>query len=424
VINNYLSHSRLKKFSLLVLIFFYFDFINPEYLLYEGLNFSNPISLESHKKIYPFLMKYQFPMSVRSSQNLRFELSVAELNFLCSDERGFLNAQADGLKLTVMVKFIPTTIYELFLMKFYAENVVKLYLDDKINSSLLSIPTFMRKGGVGFQVPEEMSFLMHDSAENIVLMRDVSSAAGAFNNSINGKRDFVELSCSKIYKSVESFHFKLNCFIAKYLKEKSIEPDDINLVFLLLEDVLDLAKKLKLCHLKKYGKSFSLNTKIFPYTFLAHSTDQIRFLLEKSVEVEKKAAAEGKVVLYRGSDGYLGKIDKVVKEKSNSRGLSFGNTLFSGIFVCPGSLAIRFVQSRNVGYALLVDKRRYYDEDSFERKFIEMRPWPTIALILGWGSSFHPKICLPREFFSKIDEAEELFQEYIDKNLVILRGKS
>ena len=103
-----------------------------EYIVYQDIGGECcELSEELHTKVFDVLMTYQFPMSARPQLNLREKLSSEELDYLCRDERSFIEEKAQNIEPSLRVQFIPTALYELMYLKFHKEQAARFSAEGK-----------------------------------------------------------------------------------------------------------------------------------------------------------------------------------------------------------------------------------------------------------------------------------------------------
>ncbi|MCK4517486.1 hypothetical protein KAT92_01825 [Candidatus Babeliales bacterium] len=99
-----------------------FGTMNAEYLVYRMTN-EKPEAITDkaeHKKIFNIFMRYQYPMRTNPSFEIEKELSQKEIDLMKESEQEFLEhlvqtRVSDDLR----VLFVPTVLYELFLIRFF-----------------------------------------------------------------------------------------------------------------------------------------------------------------------------------------------------------------------------------------------------------------------------------------------------------------
>ncbi|HBR70567.1 TPA: hypothetical protein DIC20_03375 [Candidatus Dependentiae bacterium] len=101
--------------------------IKSEYLVYKkvGDSIKLPTHDEHEKEIYPTLMKYQFPMCTNPLNNVHPE----EID---ASERDFLEYKLKIFNHSYCVAFVPTVLYELFILEKYTDRTLDLWAESII----------------------------------------------------------------------------------------------------------------------------------------------------------------------------------------------------------------------------------------------------------------------------------------------------
>jgi protein tyrosine phosphatase (PTP) superfamily phosphohydrolase (DUF442 family) len=399
--------SFLKCF--VILLFLSISFVNAEYCIYKLSEDGDrhQISQDVHSKVYDVLMRYQFPMSARYSLSLKKSLSNEDLDFLCKDERGFLEKKVQEIEGSLRVEQIPTVLYELSFLNRYLDDLVSKFRSGEMVPSSKPFRLYAHKSVCSFDVPDEMKSLLDDSDNTISLIRKHSSTKQISKG--EGTRASDEALYITLYRTARKSHYEFNNYLVDKLG--SLDSSD------LLRDLFQKSKEYQ--GIKKPN----LSPQLFPQTFLRHKSKDLSGLVEAAVDVETRAADEGKHAIYRGTMGYADRLDRVVKN-TVSRGLSFGPSVFSGVFLSSATMPFKFMNVYDIGYSVLVDRRSFFDETSFERKFISIPPWPTVINLVAYGAFTHPRMAISEDYLDFPEEAEELFQNYLRENAVIIKNES
>lgn len=451
----------------------FFGSSKTEYIVYlEGKrNEKKQLPKRIYEKVYyDVLMRYQFPMSTRDIPNLKNELSQQEFNLLCVDERKFLENKCKKINKNLRVKFIPTTLYEMLFAKLCIEQLLDWYAkkEEKPTSKNFSIArkeiplsfrelflnpprTITCKSNEEFA--KEHRNLINQKPKwgrlfivKRVVLDEKKGEVSVYFTDTEGKNEETHIYNSKkckekkfleIVKPAEPISFNTNNAILSYLNE---HKDDIklekvidNLFFLKSKTQKHFANMKKNYHFHAYFRFLNLLTRdVIAFRGLEGGEKGIakakKLLLEwftSVINIEKEANAKGDFVISRGTPGCDNRIDKILEEYGHT-GLSFGNSLMAGgIRDTSGKPATAFNfflwKKRVIGYLLLINKKEYFDEDSFISRIAQISPWPTLVGLFSQGEGFHPRLLAKG---LKESESEETFQRYLSKHARIIKNES
>jgi hypothetical protein len=419
---SYLSLS-VNFFLILGFGVFFSSSIEAEYVFYRRvLDKKGVIYENSQEEIYKVLMKYQFPMSIRHSKMLEKELSKEDFSLLIKDENEFIKRMVKAFDDGIEVLYIPQTFYELLFLLFYLEETIKKYECGLIKNSSMVAPKILSKKT--FQVPEEMRLLMDDAEDVIFLVRSVSCRIPIFGEVKDKAWQKYDESYKKIYNSTKKAHLKANNWMVVKLESIQAGVSFSSRVVDLILEINAKINELQLLYKKTYKGLLRVDTEIFPNNFEKYCSELMIKALEKAVDYEEKTEPKGKIVIYRGTNGYDGRLDKVVKNNTVAQGLSFGSSLFAGLFLFQGGIAFKIISTHLIGYALALDKTSFLSGTLLERRFFSLKPWPTIVNFMSWGSSFHPRATVSADLRDDEDLAEQLFQKYLCENACLIKNES
>lgn len=385
-------------------------------------------------KIYDILMRYQWPMSISSASSMTADEKAALFGSREDAERIFIERKVKEIDAKYTVVYVPTTLYELFVINWYID------VKNKPNHSeiLSALGVTLREhasGTIEVRIDEEIVSMLKvgqkQSYENIVKISDASNSR------------------------MRQLHFLINKeFGAYYLKKMSEVSGDSKEPFFSYV-AADLIKKIT-------PKMESLLSYIhFEGVVLENGTLNPNSTIGRSLAVEYAARRDNKALLFRGTQEFVHKLlehelpddpeskrvnvlesservgdlyvfaDDELKDvdssRSKPRSLSLGASLLAGVFNDSTACAYFHFQREQVyGYALYINKAHYIDNNS-DRLFT-IPALGTLAAIWGRGEWFHARTkiayqVLP-EFVDKIDGLALAGSIYDSTGYILIGGRS
>jgi|GEM_PF-4242651 len=429
-----------------------------DYLIYK--NNLEPVDQAEHAAAYDIISRYQFPACLEHEEEFKRELGSPEaLRDYASNEHAWLEKKIQETSPDIKLLPIPTTMYELLWLNIYARKNAHLneFMDQR-NEFLHS----------------KREALVQKNEENLIeLMRERAELCDLSVLSFFMPRREDDIRWNGFKRIKYLFHFYLNLEMLNYLREKlgQMVHEDAGL------DGLDSREYSQMIRQHSHAlmdsvinefNSFFINQDNpslepdwnalfdnYKTQFLCKFFSQVgrvlfideadKALLNKSVDVEYEGYDNGCFVLYRGSDGYEERLDKIIKRRprggmSSKEGdrmdLSYGNSLFSGMisdrdasaFYCmnfrvpePNSWSPRLRPSKRVyAYCILMNKFDYFQSTSTERRLFCISPWSTFEGLWACGEVFHsrtnPDQAKPESSCfcgSEPCQCEELFQDFL-----------
>lgn len=380
----------------------------------NGLNYLRmldaiPFNVSNEKELEKYLSGEENLKEVQDALLHRITKLEKESNFtkfmaLTSDdqkkliqhEQDFLTEKIKKIDASLSLSFIPTTVYELLFFKFYIK---------------------------GLQV------LNRETRYTFVLAND---------NFIDLDKLFItggRLASSSIRNTS-----KLMCELQKDINTRIIHffDDTYNKIQCERNDIKNMMPSL-LTSLKTLSDKVNKNIRwsmIEGFSQIAQSKD----FLSKAIEAEFEANSKQCFPLYRGTNGFKGKLDNIIGAGGGKsgpyEGLSYGNSIFAGIFLDVvgefSACAYSHIKRKSLGYVLLIPKETYRNVNkSTSQKFFSREdtttgisyyipPLNTLCGMLSGGEFFHPRLSASNE-----DKAtEHNFQTLIHTNARILKNTS
>lgn len=333
-----------------------------EYLIVEKNNEGLCIpAFEDYKKAIEIVMQWRFPLYLKDIERIK-SLDEIQLKSLCENEQKFIENKFKEIGLNLELLFIPTIFYELFILTDF--NLCKKLKLESIEYEKIEVPVFLEEG-------------------KTLLKYFIDSY-----NSCDYNNDFF---ISK------KFYYKINNMIFDFVKENNFNNKSFfykRLGFYKRKHNNTNEKEAPVTrHVLKYlSNNTSYFKKIFNYEVLAHEY--------------------GCFSLYRGTCGYNEILDLLKVENESMSvglcgyGLSYGNSLFAGIFNDVGASAFTYIFDQDfimrekgenissVGYFLFIPKLDYLKE--FIENGIENRlfiaPVNTLNGLISKGELFHSRV--------------------------------
>lgn len=330
----------IKRWPLRKLLLVFFactaQIICAETLFYKGNG--APITEQEHQVIYTIMLEYQFPMNSMYGSYVPNEIQAI------NDKIKQKLPQAG-----IIGTFIPTTLYELFVLNFIRENV------DSIKQKSYGI--------------------IEKSRDKLISYIAYEIEPKHFKD-INLDSDLIK------------FHLAINNYILEILQKHNFKILIVLNDFLKIVDAIDFWQYLQVSsggfYYGKGGKNY-LDPKD----------------MKRAIEIEYQAQNNDNFVIYRGAnvtddeqDPSTSKNDPI--NKRLNRSISFGSTLLGGIFLDKGACAYCYMsdfEERPVGYALLIKKKEYAQGQLSNMFYIP--PLITLLDLLGKGEFFHTRTKVP-----------------------------
>jgi len=415
----------MKRFHTLLILFSLAVFCNvahAEYVIYlEGAQGQRcPLPEELHQRVYQELMRYQFPMSGDF-----FRASSDELSDLCADECAFIERKIQTIDSMLKIIFIPKTLYQVMFTTFFIQYLLDNY--SSIDDFKAADDRMIKRKQQNLKSPGDDTHLEEDILEEEDLLEDLLWMKAQQQNNL----------CD----SARRTHFQLNNDINARLEYCNhvlgIGGDFSKILDCFFEKLIPLKKRI----IEQYGLGGYKECPYFnPLRLFLGDGDEyfknnaVRAILQKAVQAEIEAESKGAFVLYRGTMGYQGCLDKIVggENRLNYWALSYGNSLVAGSFFDLGVCPLHYILLYRIGYALCIGKKEYFDSSSFVSRLFVNRGIPARSTLVGLVSENEPShvhISSRRLLggaegiiFEREGEAEEMFQNYLREYAVILKG--
>jgi len=394
-------------------------------------------------KITEILQKYQWPMCIASDLTEEEKVQLLRSDKPCAEEQFIqrkLQESIDPYDCDLQVVFVPTTLYELFMIQqFFSQEDSMLRksvnqwlrvdqwsarnpdsykksidLGSIVDNPDLDLQTMYTKiFGLNVQAVYKKIFETY-KCENDRFIKSEQSALLEFNNELALK---LFLACPELQDSIDGIH-----------GSKKIELRSTSIVKQLIQENITLKEKNKINY---FPRCVNYNDKI--YSMVTGFSSKINFsIIERYKNHEYEARELNKALLVRGtscekfdvtvegiqsSHTLLGNsfrnyqwedvYDENGKYKSYERrsfveaykkqqvapySVSFGASLFGGFIRDNGACAYCYLtrdHSSIRGYSLFVDKQKYIEDRESNLFFIP--PLSTIASLFGDGEYFHPR---------------------------------
>lgn len=433
----------MKALKVLLIYFLSSSFVYSQILVVkvDSLGSVKPISDQdiekNNQQIVDILLKYTWPTCIANDLTDEEKVALltpgnsgAELKFI----RKKIKEIADDLD----VVFVPTTLYELFLIK----EINKLYLSTTYQNPTLFNIFSESEDTILAKIKKLFLTSLFKISPAEYVKYEINKEYNRFNNKIH--RDLFNK------RSVLSFHKKF------------------------IED-LALNTKLEKMHEFLYSKRYELMKKLLEEIKVVSYRKldiEIKFndpldIIKKSIDLDYQAFDKNKALLFRGTNfldipsvhgskkvlattvyGTVYHYEKNISlQKSRDippYSLSFGNSLFAGAYNDSGACAYQYLTNiKDMGYVILIDKFAYIDNYISNLFFIASLA--TEVGLLGSGEWFHsrskptvlvknkqsihvsgvagPNIIDPYGIFLIVRDPykqAQLFSEYLAKNGVIL----
>lgn len=424
-----------------------------------------PISDEDIQKynqlIVEILLKYSWPTCI--AHDLTDEEKV---QLLTSNKSGaelkFVRKKIKSISSELDVIFVPTTLYELFVIKTINDLKLSTYSQNPRLFDILN----QDKDDVFEKTKQNKFFQIFSNSVPMspaeYVKEEINKEYNQFNNKVFNSLFKSESLGGKI---TEVLNGSTNTSILVFHK---IFIEYLRIYFLssfLLIKTDDFHKVL-------YDKRYELMRKILESKEVSASSlgidvnDRLE-IIKKGIDLDYQGFEKNQALLFRGSNFLnvpalhgLKKIlattvhgvvwnqnnETLLKKAQNisSYSLSFGNSLFAGIYNDQGACAYVYLKKiHDVGYAIYIDKFAYVD--SYISNLFFIAPLATEVGLLGLGEWFHsrskpvvlvkadgevhvygvagPEILDPYGVFLVVRnpyKQAQLFSEYLAKNGVIL----
>lgn len=344
------------------------------------------------KAIIEILQKYSWPTCTTADLTL-YEKNELLSNIAAGEERFIQKVFNKRFGYgTYAVVFVPTTLYELFCIMFY-------YKTYSLNNPYQRI------------VKNIFALNYNDDPLNGI---DLNSVFSEKNPRIARKKVYAIFNeVNNAYSAPDNTLLYLNNECIKQLfvwypsLKKVLAPGDIskNVEHLALGVATQCIGQLK---------SFYSNDKYYSSAIYDLGCSHDTTLLGTVIDLEYQARKENKGILFRGSSFLNVSIrpsDTKSKKKKilgscfmqygdllhgikisywNPYSISFGNSLFAGIFRDTGACAYYYLATcGRSGYALFIDKKDYYEHQCNNLFFIA--PLTTVASLWQRGEYFHSR---------------------------------
>ena len=357
--------------------------LNAEYLVYHLTgNRPEPITSQAeHKEIFDVLMRYQFPMRTNPCLEIEKELSQEEIDLMNKSEQKFLKHLVQTrVNSNLRVLFVPTVLYELFLIRFlfnpsqFKENLKK---EDYASEEL-----FLTGFGDFFT-----NRLLRQRKQKIDDLKNIAAS--------RTKEEYEkQVTALNTSEDLCFAHYILNKHLFSYildqvnLSDKKLTPETSQEI--LQKIYADWDEFMKIYDLSKYRLETIANKNIGIH-FLTGIATYKKQIVSRAIEIEHEAEKSNSHILYRAAkinESNNGK--KYIDCSLNSNYIvSYSSNLFSGSykdFQTGCSYPIMGFRNHPLGIALFIDK-------SISRNNLFFIPaYNTLVnTLLGKGEFYHPR---------------------------------
>jgi len=404
----------LSRFRIMLLcaLFLVQASLHAEYVFYKEVKESDEkssgiksLTQEEHQKVFAIQQKYQFPMNLCYREQLTKELDGKTLELLLTDEQTFIQkCLSDGMK----VAFIPGTLYELFFLKCYLEEIYentksgglvtfsawcsirKKQVDSYYSmSSLEGQRQFYEEFCKEFKISVGLAYL--DCAYQFIcknLKKEWSdemyfSAMAALNNDV----------------FVQQRYWYINTMLLNYFGQKNVDIKDLNAHFdILAQDIfcqiVEILNKCRSLHKNWPSTDECQIVRQFLVGNLMSPIDLV--LIKQTIAYEYQEHQRGDFPVYRGTNPHAEKLDSVIDLDGDKEiySLSYGNSLFSGLILeCDsrGAMPFRYIHVREAGYLLPVSKKDYFMKNKIPYDLLFVAPLNTLLGLALKGEVFHSR---------------------------------
>jgi len=379
---------------------------------------SDELMQKHGKDILKILLKYTWPSCIGH------DLTDKEKKELFANksgaERDFVSKKLKELNKALDVVFIPTTLYELYVIYVYTEHELEHFESDDHDDFEVWVdllPILNQTKSEVEQKIQDKKLKKISPAEYV--KREINEEFGKYNkrifepvnidvsaeiNVLMVQQKLVHL-LSEFYKI--NNHNLINFEQAIFQKREQLKND-------FFEKFIDLEEKF----FEKIGKQ-ETSSEDNTYKFSVDNTnsvdntdkdDQYEYnielykqrenevqILKKTIDLEYEAFKQNKGLLFRGStlfdvknihQDYKTVIASTLYNVSEPFSLSFGNSLFAGYINDIGACAYNYLV-RNSGYVLFINKFDYVDNYCSNLFFISSLA--TETAIFGEGEAFHSR---------------------------------
>lgn len=420
----------------------------------------------------PILEKYQFPSSLQFRAQLLQELTPEQMNELTTHEHEFITRKLHELDPSLVLLFIPTTLWELIALRQIATDVAQERLSAKdhglgstnhwsynfrknVNechrAGKAYINAFFQQSGIKPPIaPKYVGPYREFWEENPERTEENYPGITAYENFWNQHKQQIaqhaidllrknisekpnnllviqvldKPSCkSEIYGEdiIINWMYKyimwlVNNSIINFIQHHS-DLSEINENILMQQIIQDFGH---LAHEKNIGE-FTPLTKI-----CQTARFDLSMSMKKCLPIEHEAYQKGWFTLYRGTNGFECRLDKIIKNKGDD-GLSYGNSIFAGLFndSTGGRSACVFTYLKSVSslsYGLQLPKEDFFKSTSFIKQVFNISPLRTIMGLVGNGETFHSRA---RQLCGVPDEEQEAaFQKLLSTQARIIGNVS
>jgi len=373
-----------------------FSQVRAEYIITKTHNAQGQfLSEQEYQKIYPILNKYSFPMNTNPVRDFS-ELSEKDITRMYKSEQAFLQEKI-GPDYTVT--FIPTTLYELFVIKFWLE--IKLhtsYTNNYTRHMSTSIFGFPDSPYYWQDAPELISFAdqkrpVRDLLKRFNVLWSKSHKEKNQNKTIRSLNVYNDINA---LPDVQAMALIVNNEIVRSLNQsgRSITLLNQKMALSVLSEQLDFFSYF-------YRNPYFFFPGTFPEKFLiSYGIKKSDYpMLANIIGTEYEMHETGNFPVYRATNHWSGRnnrIDSTMTFRNNvvwPNSISYGNTIFDGLFgfdcLDNGAMPYHYLLNSQLGYILSINKYEYACKNLSDIFFVP--PINTLASICGQGELFHTR---------------------------------
>ncbi|MDR3646841.1 MAG: hypothetical protein P4L22_04860 [Candidatus Babeliales bacterium] len=342
------------------------------------------------KQIADVLLKYQWPMV-----NANTSLTKEEKNELLTPdkpyaEENFIRKKLKDINPNYDVVFVPTTLYELFVISQYVrEN------ENSLTKAYAKTKRIWNAFGILFSNPDESNkvYQFYKNVNNEFYKEAFFVINNQFIKEIyNIYPELLEIKDANTLS--EYIKIKANDLAAIFIKSPIISKKPKQVLFRSPEPIIWSHQELD------ENRNLIKNKPISDVIELEYKSRELNkgLLLRGTETKEVYTEPKGVIEIIRGmiaSSHELKDLSKNIKENSISvYSSSLGNSLFAGNYEDPTACVYYYLNGRSrLGYALLIDKEEYINNNLNDLFFIS--PIAPVAALIADGEFFHSRSKVP-----------------------------
>lgn len=383
---------------------------HAEYILYKKDNIPQPITdLNEYQQLYSVLMNYQWPMVVGYAKHMTqqelMEISESKENA----EESFIRKKLKAISPTYDIVFIPTVIYELFVIYSFRKNTIKSLKDieqlSQDNYSACCNAEFLFKlmSNPNSTHQEWYDRYRETNSKQIIYHQAINNALLEYLVSFESNGDL-----KSIFKHKQSAI--INDIISKVKDEK------YNTFIKIIENPVHLEKFIDIeydayrnnkgllyrggrsdeAYIVGYKKNESKKRPIEMH-FLSEGSKKSIPSLDELEDSLKKGGKSLKWVPWQSTE---------VSQEHPTGTISYGNSLLAGFFNDTDACAAKYYdESDRLGYILFIDKRQFLTGTL--HSLFNLSLLNTLTGLFCRGELFHSRT---------VSYATQAYKEYFEKD--------